>query len=123
MPIRALDLPGPSRRIRVEPTAIAVGGVLPEDLRNFLTSEFGLVVEDASELADSFGTLETVTGEIVSQRSNWSDEAQIGTFRLRFDPKIPPYYETLFTRTIWIVSALAEICEARSPPRYRPLSA
>ena len=24
-------------------------------------------------------------------------------FRLRFDPKIPPYYETLFTRTIWIV--------------------
>lgn len=24
-------------------------------------------------------------------------------FRLRFDPEIPPYYETLFTRTIWIV--------------------
>ncbi len=24
-------------------------------------------------------------------------------FRLRFDPRIPPYYETLFTRTIWIV--------------------
>jgi FlaA1/EpsC-like NDP-sugar epimerase len=24
-------------------------------------------------------------------------------FRLRFDPKIPPYYHTLFTRTIWIV--------------------
>ncbi len=24
-------------------------------------------------------------------------------FRLRFDPRIPPYYHTLFTRTIWIV--------------------
>jgi FlaA1/EpsC-like NDP-sugar epimerase len=24
-------------------------------------------------------------------------------FRLRFDPKIPPYYHTMFTRTIWIV--------------------
>jgi FlaA1/EpsC-like NDP-sugar epimerase len=24
-------------------------------------------------------------------------------FRLRFDPKVPPYYHTLFTRTIWIV--------------------
>jgi len=24
-------------------------------------------------------------------------------FRLRFDPKIPPYYDTLFSRTIWIV--------------------
>jgi FlaA1/EpsC-like NDP-sugar epimerase len=24
-------------------------------------------------------------------------------FRLRFDPKIPPYYHTLFTRTIWMV--------------------
>ena len=24
-------------------------------------------------------------------------------FRLRFDPKIPPYYDTLFNRTIWIV--------------------
>jgi FlaA1/EpsC-like NDP-sugar epimerase len=24
-------------------------------------------------------------------------------FRLRFDPKIPPYYQTLFERTIWIV--------------------
>jgi FlaA1/EpsC-like NDP-sugar epimerase len=27
-------------------------------------------------------------------------------FRLRFDPKIPPYYETLFTRTIGIVIAI-----------------
>src|SRR3989442_13430305 len=25
------------------------------------------------------------------------------SFRLRFDPKIPPYYHTLFVRTIWIV--------------------
>ena len=24
-------------------------------------------------------------------------------FRLRFDPTVPPYYHTLFTRTIWIV--------------------
>jgi FlaA1/EpsC-like NDP-sugar epimerase len=24
-------------------------------------------------------------------------------FRLRFDPRVPPYYHTLFTRTIWIV--------------------
>jgi FlaA1/EpsC-like NDP-sugar epimerase len=24
-------------------------------------------------------------------------------FRLRFDPRIPPYYQTLFNRTIWIV--------------------
>ena len=24
-------------------------------------------------------------------------------FRLRFDPKIPPYYQTMFNRTIWIV--------------------
>jgi FlaA1/EpsC-like NDP-sugar epimerase len=24
-------------------------------------------------------------------------------FRLRFDPKIPPYYDTLFNRTVWIV--------------------
>ena len=24
-------------------------------------------------------------------------------FRLRFDPKLPPYYHTMFTRTIWIV--------------------
>jgi FlaA1/EpsC-like NDP-sugar epimerase len=24
-------------------------------------------------------------------------------FRLRFDPRIPPYYHTMFTRTIWIV--------------------
>jgi FlaA1/EpsC-like NDP-sugar epimerase len=24
-------------------------------------------------------------------------------FRLRFDPSVPPYYHTLFTRTIWIV--------------------
>ncbi|HKP17363.1 MAG TPA: nucleoside-diphosphate sugar epimerase/dehydratase [Gaiellaceae bacterium] len=24
-------------------------------------------------------------------------------FRLRFDPQVPPYYHTLFTRTIWIV--------------------
>ena len=24
-------------------------------------------------------------------------------FRLRFDPRIPPYYDTLFNRTIWIV--------------------
>jgi FlaA1/EpsC-like NDP-sugar epimerase len=24
-------------------------------------------------------------------------------FRLRFDPKIPPYYQTMFNRTIWVV--------------------
>ncbi len=24
-------------------------------------------------------------------------------FRLRFDPRIPPYYHTMFTRTIWVV--------------------
>jgi len=24
-------------------------------------------------------------------------------FRLRFDPRIPPYYHTLFTKTIWVV--------------------
>jgi FlaA1/EpsC-like NDP-sugar epimerase len=24
-------------------------------------------------------------------------------FRLRFDPRVPPYYHTMFTRTIWIV--------------------
>src|SRR6185436_20924378 len=24
-------------------------------------------------------------------------------FRLRFDPKVPPYYHTLFDRTIWFV--------------------
>ena len=24
-------------------------------------------------------------------------------FRLRFDPRVPPYYQTLFNRTIWIV--------------------
>jgi hypothetical protein len=24
-------------------------------------------------------------------------------FRLRFDPRIPPYYQTLFSKTIWIV--------------------
>jgi FlaA1/EpsC-like NDP-sugar epimerase len=27
-------------------------------------------------------------------------------FRLRFDPKIPPYYDTLFNRTVWIVVLL-----------------
>jgi len=27
-------------------------------------------------------------------------------FRLRFDPRVPPYYHTLFTRTIWIVIAI-----------------
>ena len=24
-------------------------------------------------------------------------------FRLRFDPRVPPYYHTLFVRTIWVV--------------------
>ena len=24
-------------------------------------------------------------------------------FRLRFDPKVPPYYQTLFDRTFWFV--------------------
>jgi FlaA1/EpsC-like NDP-sugar epimerase len=27
-------------------------------------------------------------------------------FRLRFDPRVPPYYHTLFTRTIWIVALI-----------------
>ena len=53
---------------------------MPEDLRHFLASEFGVAVEDASELADSFETLERVEDEISVQRSNWSQNAEIRVY-------------------------------------------
>ncbi len=62
------------------PVDIAVGDVLPEDFRDFLASEFGLAVEDASELADSFETLDSVEDEITLQRSGWSEAAEIRVY-------------------------------------------
>jgi hypothetical protein len=57
--------------------------VLPDDVRRFLAREFGLAVEDASELAGSFETLERVEDEITRQRSQWSETAEIRAYLAR----------------------------------------
>lgn len=59
---------------------LAIGDVLPEEFRDFLASEFGLAVEDASELADSFETQENVEDAISIERSNWSEDAEIRVY-------------------------------------------
>ena len=59
---------------------LAIGDVLPEEFRDFLAGEFGLAVEDASELANSFETLEGVEDAISIERSNWSEDAEIRVY-------------------------------------------
>ena len=56
---------------------------LSKELRLFLASEIGLVVEDASELADSFDTLERVEDEISIERWNWAEDAEIRVYLAR----------------------------------------
>ena len=66
--------------IEHDPLYRPTGDVLPEDLRDFLASEFGVAVEDASELADSLGTLDSVEEEELLERSQWSEDAEIRVY-------------------------------------------
>ncbi|MEY2402447.1 MAG: hypothetical protein QOJ08_2558 [Ilumatobacteraceae bacterium] len=66
--------------IEHDPLYRPTGDVLPEDLRDFLASEFGVAVEDASELADSLGTLDSVEDEELLERSQWSEDAEIRVY-------------------------------------------
>jgi hypothetical protein len=65
--------------IEYHPLVLALSGVLPEDLRDFM-AEFGLAVEDASELADSFEIPETVEPQVSMERLNWSEDAEISVY-------------------------------------------
>jgi hypothetical protein len=62
---------------------LAVGDVLSEDVRDFLAGEFGLSLDDASDLAGSVETLASVEHDITLQRSQWSDDATIRVYLAR----------------------------------------
>ena len=48
-----------------------------------MANEFEIAVEDASELADSFETLEGVEDQIRAPALNWSEDAEIHVYLVR----------------------------------------
>jgi hypothetical protein len=62
---------------------LAVGDVLSQDVRDFLAGEFGLTLDDASQLAGSVETLASVEDDVTLQRSQWSEDATIRAYLAR----------------------------------------